>query len=274
MLLTHQRRRQRLVDGLALAERRPPVHRRAHQRMVEPDAALGETRQPGRLGHPERLHAEPERPPGTDDDRRIAGLLGRRRKQHRLGRLREATDSFEEHPLDPGADRQRVGERRPPGELVGIQRRRQLEQRQWIALGGLDQARTNVRREPGWELLGQQSAGGVGIQPGEVKLSEAGGRERVEVVIAGGDQQHDPFGLEPSGSEGQRVGRRLVQPLRIVHQADKWPLLGHLREQAQRAHTNQEAVGGFGGGEPEGSCRAVAWGPGSRSTWPSTGRTS
>jgi hypothetical protein len=152
----------------------------------------------------------------------------------------------------------------PARELVGIQRHRQLEQRQWIALGGLDQAPTNVRREPGWELLGQQSGGGVGIQPGEVKLSEAGGRERMEVVIVGGDQQHDPFGLEPSGSEGKRVGRRLVQPLRIVHQADQWPLLGHLREQAQRAHTNQEPVGAFGGGEPEGSLqggRLGAWKP-------------
>jgi hypothetical protein len=121
ILLAHQRRRQRLVDGLPLAERRSPVDRRAHQRMVEPDSALGDAHQPGRLGRPERLHAEPERPPGTDDDRRVAGLLSRRGKEQRLGRLREAADPFQEHPLDPGADRQGVGKWRPPGELVGMQ---------------------------------------------------------------------------------------------------------------------------------------------------------
>jgi hypothetical protein len=75
----------------------------------------------------------------------------------------------------------------------------------------------------------------------------------MEVVVAGGDQQHDPLGLQPPGGEGERIGRRLVEPLRVVHQADQRPLLGHLREQAQRAHTDQEAVGALGGGEPEGA---------------------
>jgi hypothetical protein len=113
-------------------------------------------------------------------------------------------------------------------------------------------------------LLGQQVAGGAGVQPGEVQRLEAGRRERMEVVIAGGDQQHDPLGLEPSGGEGERVGRRLVEPLGIVDQADQRPLLGHLREQAQRAHTDQEPVGAFGGGEPEGALeggRLGTWKP-------------
>ena len=75
----------------------------------------------------------------------------------------------------------------------------------------------------------------------------------MEVVVAGGDQQDDPLGLEPPGREGEGVGRRLVQPLGVVDQADQRPLLGHLGEQAQRAHTDQEAVGALGGGEPEGA---------------------
>ena len=264
MLLAQQRGRERSVDGLPLAERRPPVHRRAHQWMVEPDAALGDAYQSSRLGCPERLLAGLERPPGTEDDRRIAGLLGRRGKEQRLGRLRQATDPLDEDPLDAGADRQRVGKRSPPGELVGVQRRRQLEQGQRVALGDLDQARTNIRRESDWELLGEQCAGSVGVQPVEAKLVEPGRREHMEVVVAGGHQQHDPLGLETPGREGERIGRRLVQPLRVVHQADQRPLLGHLREQAQRRHADQEAVGALGSGHPEGALqggRLRTWKP-------------
>src|SRR6266508_1986837 len=141
---------------------------------------------------------------------------------------------------------------------------RRLDQRQWIALGGLDQAVANVPREPGWESFGQQRAGGVGVQSGEPKLLETGCRERMDVVVAGGQQQHHSLRLEPPGSEGERVSRRLVQPLRIVHQADQRPLLGDLREQAQRAHTDQEAVVAVGRGEPEGASkggRLGAWKP-------------
>jgi hypothetical protein len=225
---------------------------------------LGDAHQPSRLCHLERLHAGAKRAPCAEDDRRIAGLLGRYRKEQRLGRVRQATDPFEEHLLDAGADRQRVGKRGPTGELVGVQRRRQLEQRQWIALGGRDQAVTDVRREPGWESFGQQHAGGVGVQSCEVKLLDTRRRERMDVVVADGDQAHNSLGLEPSGSEGECVSRRMVQPLRIVHQADQGPLLGDLREQTQDAHTNQEAVGALGGGEPEGTLqggRLGTWKP-------------
>jgi len=252
MLLALERGGERLVDGLPLAERRPPVHRRAHQRMVEPDASLGEAHQPSRLRRPERRRAGPERPRRAEDDRRIAGLLGRRQQQ-RLGRHRQAADTSEEYPLDAGAHRQRVGKRRASGELVGGQRRRQLEQREWVALGGLDQAVTHVRPQPGRGSFGQQRAGGVSVQAREAKLLDAGGGERVDVVVAGGKQQHHPLGLEPPGGEGERVGRRLVQPLRIVHQADQRPLLGDLGEQAERAHRDQEAVVAVGRGEPEGA---------------------
>jgi hypothetical protein len=105
MLLALQRGRERPVDGLPLVDRGRAVHRRAHQRMVEPDAALGDAHQPSRLRRLERQRAGPKRPPCAEDDRRIAGLLGRHRKQQRLGRVRQATDPFQEHLLDAGADR-------------------------------------------------------------------------------------------------------------------------------------------------------------------------
>ena len=112
-----------LVDGPPLAERGPAAPPSApadggtgcrHLRCA-PVQRSRLSRTPARRS---RVPAPPE------DDRRIAGLLGRRRQQQRLGRLRQATDPLDEQPLDAGADRQRVGKRSPPGELVGVQRRR------------------------------------------------------------------------------------------------------------------------------------------------------
>jgi hypothetical protein len=121
MLLATERGCERPMDCLPPVERRPPVDRRAHQRMVEPHAPLGDAQQPGRLRHPERLGVHPERPSRPQDDLRVAGLLSRRRRQQRLGRLGQAADPFEEHLLDADAGRQGVGKRRPTGELAGVQ---------------------------------------------------------------------------------------------------------------------------------------------------------
>ena len=51
------------------------------------------------------------------------------------------------------------------------------------------------------------------------------------VPLPHGEQKEDAFGGEPPGSEHQRVGRRHVEPLRIVDQAHDGSLLGGRRQQ-------------------------------------------
>ena len=111
--------------------------------MAEPDAVFGDADQSSLLGCSERQLAGLERPPGTEDDRRIAGLLGCGRKEQRLGRLRQATDPLDEQPLDPGADRQRVGGGARPASWSAFSDAGSSRAGR-AGCGDLDQARANI----------------------------------------------------------------------------------------------------------------------------------
>ncbi len=52
-------------------------------------------------------------------------------------------------------------------------------------------------------------------------------------TLAGCEQDHQPFGVEPPRSEYKRVGRRNVQPLSIIDEAQHGLLLGGDRENGQ-----------------------------------------
>ena len=71
---------------------------------------------------------------------------------------------------------------------------------------------------------------------------------------------------EAAGDEAEDLRRRLVEPLRVVDDADQRLLLGHLGEQRQRGEPDQEAIGRRrrrSGRTPSRARRAAA--PGSRS---------
>lgn len=59
-------------------------------------------------------------------------------------------------------------------------------------------------------------------------------------AIPCGEDHRDPVGAEPTGAEQQRTGRRRVQPVRVVDDAEHRVLLGRSGEQRQRRHSHQE----------------------------------
>ena len=81
-----------------------------------------------------------------------------------------------------------------------------------------------------------------GIEPAELELGEPGRLEATNLSFAGGEEHHDPLRLQPPGDEGERVRRSVVEPLRIIDQAEKRAPLGRLRQQAQDRQGNEKAV--------------------------------
>ena len=57
--------------------------------------------------------------------------------------------------------------------------------------------------------------------------------------LARGEHDPDRLGQQAPGDEGQRQRRRLIQPLRVIDDAQQRTLLGHLREQAQAPPTRR-----------------------------------
>ena len=140
VLLSLQQVGEHLVHLLALWQARPLVDGRANQRVPELDARLSETNQPGRLGGAEGGGLDPHLPRAAQHDGGIAGVVGSGDQEEGLALRGKAARSLEKRGLERRADRQWLGQRRPPGELVLAQEPRQLEQGERVAAGALQQA--------------------------------------------------------------------------------------------------------------------------------------
>ena len=67
------------------------------------------------------------------------------------------------------------------------------------------------------------------------------------------DREHQRYRLRQQAApdESEDLGRGLVEPLRVVHDAQDRPLLGGLGHEAERRESDHEPVGAISGGEPE-----------------------
>jgi len=114
--------------------------------------------------------------------------------------------------------------------------------------------------EPPGDDGGQQGAGVGGAegvdeerrQPGQV-AGVAGRAER--------ENQRDRRRREPAGHEPQHLGRRTVEPLDVVDEADERSPLGHLGQEAEHRAADQEGVRVPARGQPEGRAEGVALRP-------------
>ena len=66
------------------------------------------------------------------------------------------------------------------------------------------------------------------------------------VVCLLASREHEEHCLceQASSDETENLKRRLIEPLRIVDQADQWPLGGNLGEQAEDGETDEKPVRG------------------------------
>ena len=106
-----------------------------------------ELEQPGCLRGHDRALVEVELASGTPDRADVTGRLGRRDEQEPLGRRGKRTNLTEEVPFESPVDRERLGELRGSGELVGRQLPTELDERERVP--------TRVGEEASADVVGQ-----------------------------------------------------------------------------------------------------------------------
>jgi hypothetical protein len=135
--------------------------------------------------------------------------------------------------------RERVRERLAAGELRLAQQCRKLDQRERIAAGALDQTVPHRRRERRPDALGQQLVRRYPVESPERQLGQARCLELSHAALERREQQNDAFGLEPACGKGERVGRWLIEPVRVVDHRQQRCLFGRLGEQTEDADTDE-----------------------------------
>ena len=113
-----------------------------------------------------------------------------------------------------------------------------LEQGERIAAGGADEVLAHDRGQRAVE----QRSGVGGAQPGEPQLGQPMGIELPRIAVARPDEHRDRIGLQSPRDEHERLGRRAVEPVRVVDDAQQRLRVGGRREQAQDRHRDEEAV--------------------------------
>ena len=128
-----------------------------------------------------------------------------------------------------------------PGALGLRQQRGQLEQRERISAGGLEQPHRHVWRERATRATGEQLRRSGEIQAAHHELRES---LRHALAAAGREQQDDPLPLQAAGDEPERLARRPVDPRGIVDDRQQRRPLGGGRQQAERRRRDREAIRG------------------------------
>ena len=228
------------------------VDRRADERMPKPDA-IAQLDQPGRLGRGRRIGTDAQlirRPPPQDD---VAHRLRGRSQQQLPGRPWEEAQLAHEPSLeavDQGPGVARPGA--PEDQLRRRQAPRQLQESKRIAVGlGHDAVPHAGIESPGHHRL-EQCCGIAAAQRAHDQFREPG--QPGLLGLAYGEDHGHRFCTESTSDELERLRRRAVQPLRVVHHADQWLLLGHESKQAQHRQAQEEAI--RGAPRPQAECRA------------------
>src|SRR6266545_8079937 len=210
--------------------------------MVEFELRAPCVREPRVLGRVKRLRPDSQLRRRAQHGRKLARVVGRGDQEQRLRLLRQPTHAREEGTLDAGADRQGREQRLAAAKLCLAQRKWKLEQGERVPARSLDEPLPSFSRKRDVSMAIEQRSRRHRIKPAELELGEPGRLEPTNLSFAGGEEHHDPLRLQPPGNEGERVRRSVVEPLRIIDQAEKRAPLGRLRQQAQDRQGNEKAV--------------------------------
>jgi hypothetical protein len=178
---------------------------------------------------------------GSPQQRRVPGRLGGGDQQEQLRLGRQGGRTAAEAVLDAVRDAERVRQLVPAGQLRAT---RQLQQRQRVAARLGDDPVAHVLSQRCADRRGQQRPR-VGLaEPLQAQLGQP--RERVDVaaaVVPHGEHERQLLRRYSPRHEGEDLRGRLVQPLRVVDQAQQRRVLGDLGQQVQGGQPHQEPVG-------------------------------
>ena len=172
----------------------------------------------------------------------VAERLRGRGEDEQLGLGRELAEAPCVALFDLAHHRLAAGQPEPAGEIRGVPGARQLEQRERVAVALGDDLVADGDVQRAVHVVQQQRARVAVAEPADRQLGQPG----EDVVAAAGARcahERDPLGEEPAGDETEDLRGGVVEPLRVVDDADQRLLLGDLGEQRQRGQPDQEPVG-------------------------------
>ena len=171
-------------------------------------------------------------------------------EDEQLGLGREQAESLRVALLDLARHRLAAGKAESAGELGDVPGARQLEQRERVPMALRDDLLADRRIQRPVHALEQQRARVAVAEPVDGQLGKPG-EDVVADARARGAHERDPLGEEAAGDEAEHLRRRVVEPLRVVDDADERLLLGDLGKQRQRGEPDEEAVGRRAGAPAE-----------------------
>ncbi len=241
--------RQNAVDLLLLQESGRAVDRRAQQGVPEPDQRA-DVDHPGCFRGNGRIGFDPEALRRAPQQHHVADRFGGSDQQQSLRRRRKRSDLPGEAPLDAvGRGSQVAGSealhRFGPGEVA-----RQFQQRQRIAPRLVDHAVTDPRFQLSSRRRIQQREGVEVVQPFQREFGQSG-QSALTTRFTRGQHQADRLGEQTPSDEGQRLRGNLVEPLRVVHEAEQRLLGRRVGQQAENRETDQEPVRRWPRTQPE-----------------------
>jgi hypothetical protein len=146
---------------------------------------------------------------------------------------------------------QRPAQRHRPRQLPGSQLPGQLHQRQRVPRHPGHDLSAHLPVHPGAGRGGQQLTRRLLRQPADHQLRQPGQRGRLPLPFPDGEQHAHPVGVQAAGDEPHHLHRHLIQPLRVIHQAQHRPPRRRVGQQRQRRQTDQEPVRRRPGHQPE-----------------------
>jgi hypothetical protein len=162
-------------------------------------------------------------------------------EQEQLGVARQQRRSAQEAALDASAQRAGAGYGKASRELVRRHSSRQLEQRQRVAVGLLDDPVAHVLIKRRMHSHGQQVVG--------IRLFESGQRQRGKArelahsgLLTKRDDDGDSLGRQPPSDERDRLQGRVVQPLRVIDETEQRVFTDARGQQTQGGQADEEPV--------------------------------
>ena len=187
-------------------------------------------------------HVETERLGGTAEEHSVAEGLGGGGDDEEPGVSGELEEALGEALFDLPGHRMAAGKSEPAGKLGrGGPGSRQLEQGERVAVALRDDLIAYSRIHRTVHVVQQQGPGVAFAESLDGQLGESG-EDVVTAVRARRTHERDPFCVQAAGDETENLGGGVVEPLRVVDDADERLLLGDLGEQRQRGQADEEAV--------------------------------
>ena len=186
-----------------------------------------------------RGRRDPQALTGAAHEQRIADRLGRRDQQQAARVFGEAFELSQVARLDPLREIAAFQHPEPVGQLRDGQPSGKLQERQRVAprLREYPVAHLPVDGEP--HRRAQQCASVAVQQPAHLEL-----RQVPQLLAGHARREHEPhrLGQQAAGHEAERQRRGLVQPLRVVDDAQQGTFLRGLGQQAEHGQADQEPI--------------------------------